>query len=595
MRTAPPAHYLRHNKTTRVPRNFIYLDSEAYREPKPYGEVQTFRCAVAAHDRRRHDTGAWCETERGTFLATGDLWAWISARTQARARTVLVAHNLAYDLRITCALTALPALGWTLGAIRLDRGSAWCTWKQGDRTLQMVDSFSWVPTNLERLGELVEIPKLALPDWEDSDEAWIARCERDVEILGAVWRRLVDWVRVSDLGNWRPTGAGQSWSAFRHRFMSDRILSHDNDDARTAERVAAWTGRCEVWQHGRVVGGPFSEWDYSAAYAHVGAECSVPIKLCGESGSPTIEQWARLGRKYAVLAQCTVTTDVPTVPARIDDRICWPVGTFETTLWENEVALAIEHGGSVDVSRLWWYRREPALREFCNWVLAMLAGHSSDPDPVVVLAAKHWSRALVGRFGARWSEWETVGRSDTSGLSLGTVIDIADGCSWSLLQVGHELKRKTAEYDSPDAVPSVMSWVMAECRVRLWELCERAGRENVVYMDTDGVIVNRAGSERLRAAAIPGLRLKGQWRSVNMLAPRQIELGGELRAAGIPRRSVKVSAGVYEGEVWQELATSLRQGGGEAVEIATRRLRLSGVDHRRRHLADGVTAPLDVS
>src|SRR6185369_10487601 len=165
--------------------------------------------AVAAHDRRRHDQDSWAERTYGDFHSPLELWSWVDARTQARARTVCVAHNLAYDLRLTHALTVLPALGWTLKAIRLDRGQAWCTWRRDGRTLVMIDSMSWVPVALDKLGELVGIAKLPLPGWDDSEAAWEARCRRDVEILAAVMRRLMEWVREDDLGNFKPTGAGQ--------------------------------------------------------------------------------------------------------------------------------------------------------------------------------------------------------------------------------------------------------------------------------------------------------------------------------------------------------------------------------------------------
>lgn len=591
MRTGPQAHYVRHNKVTRVPRSFVYLDSEATRTPAPRGEVQTFRCAVAAHDRRRHDKDVWAEREWGTFTTPAELWAWIDARTQARARCVVVAHNLAYDLRITDAFTELPALGWTLGPIRLDRGQAWCTWTRDGRTLALIDSMSWLPVSLEKIGELVQIPKLALPAWDDTDAAWLARCTRDVEILADACRRLWQWIRSDDLGNWKPTGAGQSWAAYRHRFMEHSLLAHTDTDARAAERVASWTGRCEVWQHGRPRGGPFTEWDWSAAYGRIGAECDVPVKLIGGSTRPTFAQWQRAADKYAVLAEVEITTEVPTVPCRVDGRICWPVGTFTTTLWENEVQLALDTGAHVTVTRCWWYKRAPALRKFCEWVLAVLDSTDTDHDQVIRLAMKHWSRALIGRFGARWSTWERCGTAPTFGLSLGTVIDSAAGDTWRLLHVGHELKRCTDEYDSPDAVVAVMSWVMAECRRRLWQLTELAGHEHVIYMDTDSVIVNSAGSARIEAARVPDLRMKGTWATCELLAPRQLILAGRLRAAGVPRDAVKVAPSTWQGEVWTELATSLRAGEASSVRITTRRVKVHGKDARRLHLDGGGTEP----
>lgn len=595
MRTTPPAHYVSHNKITSVPRNFIYLDSEALRTDAPHGEIQTFRLAVASYDRRRHDKNGWADRETEAFYDTSSLWAWIDARTQTRARTVVVAHNLAYDVRITNALAHLPELGWSLKRIAFGHGRMWASWSRGDRTIALVDSMAWVPIALERLGEMVGIAKLPLPAWADSNADWELRCRRDVEILGAVWRLLMDWIRANDLGNWKPTGAGQSWAAFRHRFMTDRLLAHDNDDARTAERRAAWTGRCEVWRHGRPRGGPFSEWDYSAAYAHVGLDCEVPIRLIGESNTATLDNVLRKAKKHAVLAECTITTDAPTVPADINGRIAWPVGTFRTTLWENEIALAIEHGAEVAVHRVWWYKRSLALHDFNRFVLAHLDPRVTNLEPVVVCAAKHWSRALVGRFGARWSEWEDIGDNPGFDLGITTVIDGGDGARWQMLTVGDACKRETALTDSADSVVSIMSWIMAECRVRLWRLCELAGAENVVYMDTDGVIVNAAGTERLRAADVAGLKLKGEWATIELMGPRQIKLSGQLRAAGVPRGAVEVSPNTYDAQVWTELGTSLRTGTADQVGVFSRRVKVTGVDARRDHLPGGRTAPRRLS
>jgi hypothetical protein len=371
-RTAPRAHYVRHNKVSRIPRAHVYLDSEAVREVTPTGELQSFRLAVTAYDRRKHAGEAWREREWGEHYSTDELWTWITERAQRRARTVVVAHNLAYDLRITDAFGWLPAHGWKLLAIRLGDRQAWCSWRQDDRTLVMVDSMAWVPIGLERVGELCEIAKLPLPAWDDSNEAWLERCRRDVEILAELWRRVLAWLDTDDLGNFKPTGAGQAWAAFRHRFMTDHLFVHEDEVARAAERYSSHTGRCEAWRHGALRGGPFTEWDYTSAYAQIGADCAVPVKLNGELHAPTLADVQRIARKCAVLAEVEVSTSVPTVPCRTDAGIVWPVGTFATTLWENEIQLAVDHGAHVAVARAWFYRRRPALGAFCAWVLSTL-------------------------------------------------------------------------------------------------------------------------------------------------------------------------------------------------------------------------------
>lgn len=594
MRQSGRAHYVAGNHATRVPRSFIYLDSEAHRETVGRRTTQTFRLAVAAYDTINKHRDGWREREWHRATDTSSLWEWIVGRCRAKSRTVLVAHNLAYDLRLCDAFTELPARGWSFVAGRVDDGQAWFIFRNGERTLTCVDSLSWVPVSLERLGELVDIRKVALPDEDDSDDAWWLRCARDVEILAEVWRRLVTWVEEDDLGNWKLSGAGQSWAAFRHRFMRHRLLVHEDDDARGAERDAAHTGRCEAWQHGRLTNGPYTEWDFTTAYAVIGAECAVPIKLAGELHRPSLDKIERASLNRAVLCEVEVTTDVPTLPYRDAGGIRWPVGTFVTTVWENELELARAYGARCDIRRAWVYRRAPALEPFMRWVLDGLDGTRGDVDPVVRVALKHWSRALIGRTAARWSSWVPYGEAPRADVSLGRVHDVGAGETFSMLQLGTQLIRQQGAPDNPDAMVAVMSWVMAESRVRLWKAMQVADARNVVYVDTDSLIVNGAGDRRLRSARLAGLRVKGSWRSLEVLGPRQLVPGASLRAAGVPRGAVRVGERTWEGDVWSGLATSLQSGSPSSVDVTTRRFTLHGVDKRRRHVGNGHTVPFTV-
>jgi hypothetical protein len=594
VRTTPRAHYVRHNAVTRVPRAFVYLDTETYRRRHGTHEVQSWRLAVAAYDQKRHDGDGWKERDWHRSTDPHDLWTWITSKCRKKARTVLVAHNLAFDLRIADAFTILPSLGWRCVFVRLDGGQAMAIWRNESRTLSMVDSMSWVPSALEKLGALCGIPKPGLPNEDDSQEGWYRRCERDVEILAAVWLRLMHWIQDDDLGNWKPTGAGQSWSAFRHRFKTDQLLVHEDDDARAAERAASMTGRAEAWKVGKLSGGPFVEWDFTAAYCTIGAECDVPTQLCGEMRRPSLDKVLLAARDYAVLCEVEVTTDVPAVPFRDADGIRWPIGRFTTVLWNHELALVpgVDQGNRV--VRAWVYRRAPALRDFCRWVLDGIADTSPGSDPIIKLALKHWSHTLIGRTAAQWPKWDLVGTSDRAGVSLGPLVDVGAGERWRLLQVGFDLYRQRDQLENPDAMVSIMSWIMAEARVRLWGAMESAGLDHVCYVDTDSVIVDQAGDERLREARIPGLRVKSVYESLEVMGPRQIVPGGVLRAAGVPRGARQVAGRVWEAEVWAGLGSSISEGEPELVRVALRRFRLNGTDRRRTHLADGSTRAVEL-
>lgn len=579
------------NHETRMPTRFVYLDSEARQEQRGNHAVQTFRLAVAAFEERNGNDNTWSDREWAEFTDADELWSWIASKCRAKYRTVVVAHKMDYDLRITQGLQWFAANEWRCDWVRISDRGMMGVFRKGGRSIHLVDSMSWVSQSLANIGKLIGLPKLDLPAWEDSDEAWLARCRRDVEILAAFYRQLIEWVKADDLGNWKPTGAGQSWAAFRHRFMHERIAVHHDDDAHDAELNAAHTGRCEAWQYGKIKGGPFYEWDFSCAYARIGAELSLPSRFKYELAPKAFGHVLERGATWATLAECTITTEVPTVPCRYEGRILWPVGTFRTTLWDNELRLAIAHGASVDFHRAWRYQCRPVLRDFCTWCLDVVDGVTDTHTLLQRAVVKHWSRALIGRFAMQTSTWDEFGTAPWSDVSLNRALDGSTGERFTFMHLGTQMMRQGPEHLGPMTVPSIMSWIMAESRVRLWRAALVAGFENVAYLDTDSLIVGRLGNERLQRAGIPGFLVKSRADNLEVIGPRRYVMHGRLRASGVPSDAVRTGYRTWEADVWHGLSQSLLGGNAGEVVITPRVIRLADKDERRQRRDAGGSRP----
>ena len=586
------AHYIRPNETTRIPRRHIVLDTEARRQVVDGVEVQTWRCAAAtflAAERRREP-----ESRSGRYIDPAELWQAVSDHARPRKRTVLWAHNLAYDLRIGAVFDHLPALGWELTDLNLATHGAWVRWRRDGATLVMVDSTAVWPCSLATLAADLGMTKPELPADDDSDEAWWVRCEADVAILTAAVTDYLAWIEADDLGNWQITGAGQSWATWRHRFYTDRVLVHDDVEALAAERRAMWTGRCEVWRWGRAGAGGVYEYDLSAAYCRIARDVDVPVRLVACLGPVALERLDRLTGRYAVLADVEVTTSVPVVPTQVDGRICWPVGTFTTTLWDCEVYAAIDAGATVTVTRAWTYLAAPALAEWARWVLSELDDETATLSPIRRRVVKHWSRALIGRFAMRYRRWEHYATAPDSTLGLIDGADRATGEPYQLLRAGRQVLTRTGLEEGEGSVPAITGYVMAFARCRLWQLMTELGHDRLLYVDTDSLLVegrHKAAMDAV-AAAHPewGLRVKRSWPAADIRAPRQIILGGEPRIAGVPRAARRVGVDTFAGEVWQTMEGALRRGRPDQVTVAPRRWQLRGTDNRRLHLAGGLTA-----
>src|SRR5215472_8899099 len=115
-----PWHFIRHNKANRYPRRIVCFDTEARIKVTSKFERQTFRLAVASYDQLDSETLEPIQSEQQGFMEPGHLWEWIASKTKSKTRTVVFAHNLSYDMRISDALRILYSLGFELSFLTLD-------------------------------------------------------------------------------------------------------------------------------------------------------------------------------------------------------------------------------------------------------------------------------------------------------------------------------------------------------------------------------------------------------------------------------------------------------------------------------------------
>lgn len=619
MSKGSPTHYLRANHQNRQPRRHVFIDTEASIEydPDRQSQEQSFGLACARYldnDPRRKAPKV---TDRD-YLDRSSLWADVTAHTRCGSRTVLWAHNLSYDLRISGALTELPALGWKVQAIVLDGFSCWARFTQPDRSLVCADFTSWANVPIETIGAWLRLEKPGLTfdgTAELRQEQLLERCRQDVHILHAAVAHVLEWVEQEQLGNLQITGAGQSWNAYRHRFMTERLLVHDDDRARKMERRAIWAGRTETFRHG-IVNEPTFEWDLPRAYATVAQSTVLPTVWLGSLKRISVEAFRKMtaDQTRRMLCEVSVTTESPWVCTEHDGRILWPVGKFRTTLWDCEIHALLERGASVRLYRTQVYTATPCLRDWATWILACLAQNDdSEPDVKIPAGAspddigadlrrhilKSWSRALIGRFALQYRSWEPFATSADTDLFLSDLTGPGQKRDAQLLQVGHDVFTLGEMTEGENSLPQITGYITAMCRVRLLSLIETAGWENVLYVDTDSLIVNAAGNRNLRArvdeGAAYGLSFKRAIDHLDLRGPRQLLAGGDRRFSGIPRHGKQLEDGTVTGEVWEGLGEALRNGRPDRVIVQYRTFNLTGMDKRREWLPDGTTRPITLN
>lgn len=624
-------HYVRALVTSTFPKRYAYLDTESVSvDDSPTQSTQTFRIASLILERWSERRDGWDVSGCHHFADALSLWQRVDKFVTASQKTVLWAHNLGYDLRISKALTVLPEMGWQFSVIRLHEDIAWAEVvrvRDGAR-LVMCDTFSWLPTSLANIAKLMGEEKNPLPDNDSDDiEAWFKRCDHDVEIMADAWRKIHGWLQDNELGPWRMSGPAEAWAIWRRRFQTHKMLVHDDQELLAAEREASYSGRAEAFWHGKAKG-KFTEWDYRHSYASTCAIANVPTRCVSpwlKDDSQTDKIYDELERgESAYLTGCMSTTtalvdasveitlrhddDIPVLPYRMigsttgkPGRVVWPTGTFRGTWWAPELLAAEQSNqiGHVKIHRVAWYRCEPALAAWAQWAIGTI--DAPDTDPLIAQLVKQFSRTLVGRFGMRYSEYVPTHVMPSDDVLCGYWLS-QDSTEKTrrMMQIGSQVYVEGDNTEGADSCPQVMSYVMMLTRLRLLEAMQAAGgTKNVCYCDTDGLIVSAEGSKRLETyhdVSVGTLRPKAHYSNLMLIGPKQLIIDSRPRIAGLSSKPLGQNAdGSWIVQQWERTRSALEAGRPNEVRVRTLNIHPGTKNGRRRERdVDKLTEAINV-
>lgn len=588
------AHWIRENKQERMPPRMVAFDTESRSEYEGDTETQTWRVGCAI--RWRNDLATGVASEAKVFEDPESFWSWVAEYCRKGSRTVVWAHNLGHDIRISRMFEILPRLGYHLEWCNLDRNVSSATWRSDHGTIVLADTWTWIPLPLGVIAGQTGMVKYEMPSKHASNPEWARYCMRDTEILHRVVCELVAFIRSEGLGNWQPTGAGMAMATWRHKFMSHKVLVHDDKLALDAERHAMHTGRAEAWRHGSVHGEKWTEVDLRNAYVTIASQYDLPRKIHMHHGSMSHSAYKSLRERFAILAKVRVRTDVPCIPYRSANRHVWPTGEFETWLWDAEIDLALDTCDDVRILEAYSYCKAPILRDWADWVLSILHGEDPTLSNIVRTHVKHIGRALIGRISLRVPAWEYFG-SNPEGITGITHVVLADeGRTARMLHIGEDTLLETSREEGRNSLPMVTGYIMSVCRVLLWRAMEVAGFDNLAHVDTDSVLVNTAGLGAMREAYgdrfASTWAIKGTYTDLEIMGPRAYFRDKQRVAAGIPGKAAQTSPGRFEGERWSAVASDLERGQVGSVTVSAgywtmrrgdpRRADASGVAGRTR-------------
>jgi hypothetical protein len=348
----------------------------------------------------------------------------------------------------------------------------------GKNQIKLLD-FTQMGLSLEQFS--LSLADLTIEDCECTLRAYLALCER----VG--------------LSASRTTAAQTGWARCRARDLRHGVSIQLDDDIRALERRAIHPGRNECYRLGDIPGTTYSL-DIRSCHAAICLESSLPVHCasCFPLGCPVDQVSCDSDDHW--IADVVVRSATPDYPLRWGEHTIYPVGESWTTLAWPELRRALTLGHVVRITRAARYAARPALSGYAQWYLDARRRLEASEWRFMLPTLKaiyNTSLGYTARENYDWRKWDV---KPMSRWYLGVARDPECGEGFVPAQILDGVPRWLRVGGEPyESIPMWFATICSYARVRLLECMETAGRSEVHYCDTDGLLCSRAGREALES------------------------------------------------------------------------------------------------
>jgi len=575
---------LKKGKRKMLPREVIFFDSET--KQQKYGEKSVyhvpFLCCATYVDLK----GKYSRDEQD-FETINDFWDWVVSKCKVNKTLFLIAHNTDFDFRVMKGFTSLDDQGFYLHKFICENGRFIlryanypkiinkendCEYAQSQKKrkyIVVLDTLNWFKVPLRVLGDMIGLPKMDMPKLTDSLYQWIEYCRNDVNIIEQVFREYVDFIEKERLGSFGYTIASQAFNAFVSRFMKHTITIHASKPVTEIERKGYYGGRTECFFIGQKRKGHYYMIDVNSMYPFVMRNNDYPVECMGYRSVISKEVYSRMKDNSLYIADVDIEVYEPCVPYRGKEKLLFPVGNFRTVLCKPELDLVERHGRILKLHKVVFYRGEKIFGDYVNTLYSMRLKFKKDKNKVYENFVKILLNSLYGKFGQRNEEYEYVGDYDMRISEYKKIYSPRDKKEFKYKIVDGKVFKSIGVREGYHSFPAISAFVTSYARVYLWELISKAGIHNVFYCDTDSLIVNREGYERLEdllhETELGKLKVEEYATEFKLYGLKDYVFGSKKKIKGVGVKGIYKGKDTYLVERWEKFNGSLHNNRMETV------------------------------
>lgn len=501
--------------------------------------------------------------ENFEFTNSFDFFEWVTSKINKRETLYVYVFDVSHDFLALDGFRQLPDLSFTLTHIYHKMSTSILKFQDESRRLCVVDVQNYYPVSIEKLSHSfgVDLPPRPVTD-EDPGEAK-RYCEIKAELLRSVLFSLVKETVESGRGSLKLTVSGISNSIYRATFMKHRIITNHNPQVVEFEKagyVGGYTSVCKLVQGGNP---ELYKLDVNSMYPSVMRDAKYPTKLLEFAKRMPVRHLERFLKGYLVIANVTLHARSAQYPIKGEWSNYYPVGDFDTTLNTASLQQALERDEIVKVNHVAVYEGDQIFKEFVEDTYTQKMKARNEQNYSQELFYKHIGNTLYGKFGQSGTKEVRVGDCSPDDFQIMEAYDPNSGDVWDEMHAGGSIlfiyKQGETDYTSF----AIAGHVTDYARLKLFELRDLAGVENVFYMDTDSLFVNREGLNNVKALVHPdvmgALKLEEQAPYFIGFAKKDYVFGDTRKLKGFDKDGKREEGNIFKAMQKVSIAGAVRQ------------------------------------
>lgn len=590
-------HLLKDNKTGFFPSQVVFLDVESSNlKVTPDEEEATLKFGYALYQERERKAKTYVYQEWKYFDIPADLFIWLYGKLRSRRVLYLLSSNIWFDLRVSGLLRLLLKSHFRCDNYFIKGLSQIFIFRCGDKKVVCLNFQNFFRLSVKEIGEIIGREKKVVDFKTVPLDELKEYCQEDVRIIRDAYEKWRDFCEYHNLGTFGKTLSSQAFNSYRHRFMKNKIYIHTLSPATKLERRSYFGGRTECFFIGKKKGEELYYLDINSFYPYVMRRYEYPTRLTYYNKTATLKQLENFLEEGCTVAEVNLTTSEPSYPVRYNSKTVFPVGTFDAYLCTEGLKRAVRRG---EINRVWSLSHYASARIFARYVdyfWKLRQKYREAKNTGWEHITKMFLNYLYGKFGQLNDEllWE---RECDPELIFREVIYHLD-LGYSSVHTcfgGVEREVRLGAGEGINSFVGIASHVTEYARLLLWKYIKEAGRENVFYCDTDSLIVNREGYEKLRHLISPGVlgkfKLEEVSTSLEIRGLKDYTFGSRERTKGIRKDAERIDENTYRQVQFPSYLGELRAGLRPTYRIVYVKKKLSRKYDKGEVLFDGRVEP----